>query len=70
MSKPKGSRYFDTQTPNFVISNGNMRLKKEIINISKSEGKTYSQFIREQLIKIAASYPESARKYKEDDDGC
>lgn len=59
----------NTETPDFWITNRNMKLKREIVNISKSEGKTYSQFCREQLIKIAASFPESARKYREDDDG-
>lgn len=59
----------NTETADFWIRNMNMRLKREIVNISKSEGKTYSQFCREQLIKIAAAYPESAKKYREEDDG-
>lgn len=64
-SNPKKSKETD-----FYITNRNSRLKREIVSIAKSEGKTYSQFCREKLISIAASYPERARQYQEEDDGC
>lgn len=57
-----------TNTPNFVIQNSSIKLKREIVSIAASEGKTYSQFIREQIIKVRNSYPDSARKYLESDD--
>lgn len=56
----------DTDRAEFHISNSNLRLKREIVNIAKSKGLTYSQFCRQELIRIAASYPDAARNYNED----
>ncbi len=60
------AKYTKEETPEFRISNRNKKLKREIVNIAKSQGKTYSQFCREKLIEIAASFPESARNYCDD----
>lgn len=60
----------NTNDPNFRIKNASMKLKRELIGIAKSEGKTLSQFCREHLSKVRNAYPESARNYQDDDDGC
>lgn len=54
----------------FYVRNKSVALKREIVNIAKSEGTTYSQFIRKKLMEIRDSYPESKRNYNANDDGC
>jgi fructose-1,6-bisphosphatase len=64
----KGS--FDkTKTGEFRITNTNLKLKREIINIAKANQMTYSQWCRSVLIKARDAASEQERNYSEDD-GC
>jgi hypothetical protein len=57
-------------SPDICIRNKNLKLKREIVSIAKSTGLTLSQFCRRELMKIAASYPDAAKNYRDDDDCC
>lgn len=52
----------ETKDPEFRISNTNLQLKKDIINIAANLGVTYSQFLRKEIIKIRDSFPEEKRR--------
>jgi hypothetical protein len=58
----------NTETPNFHIPNKNLKLKKEIINIASHKGVSYSQFLRQEIIRIRDSYPEHQRNKNAQDD--
>ncbi len=58
--------YKETNDPEFRITNKNLRLKREIINISKSKGMTYSQYCRSLIIKARNDASQQERDY----DGC
>jgi hypothetical protein len=51
-----------TETPKFFISNEDMQLKQEIINISGHLGLSYGQFLRQKIREIRNSYPEAMRR--------
>lgn len=50
------------------IRNRNGKLKRHLKNIAASEGMTLSNFCRRELIKVVATYPDTAKNYE--DDGC
>lgn len=63
----KGS-WKKTKDPEFRISNKNLRLKHEVINIAKANGMTYSQWCRSLIIKAHAAATPQERSYSEDED--
>lgn len=59
----------ETETPNLKLYNTSLELKKMLIRVAKSEGRTLTSWSIRQLKEAALRYPESARNYTEDD-GC
>lgn len=51
-----------TETPKFIVTNNNLQLKRDIINIAAHKGQTYSQLIRGLIIKFRDASPESERQ--------
>lgn len=52
----------NTKKPDFHIRNSNLDLKKEIINIAKHKGISYSAFLRSRIIEIRDSFPAHMRQ--------
>lgn len=52
----------NTDTPTFIITNNDLKLKREIINIADHLGIPYSQFVRNKLKEIRDSFPEHMKK--------
>ena len=57
----KGSKKNTNKAELYIPLNGNIKLKRQIINISSHKGITYSQFLRSEIIKLVEIYPSNIK---------
>lgn len=60
----------ETNTSEFRLYNTNLNFKKLCIRLAASEGTTLTPWAIRHLRAAANNYPDSAKNYKIDDDGC
>lgn len=59
----------ESLTPELRIYNTNIKIKRELMSIAKSEGMTLTKFVMKTMKEKAATFPAAAKNYL-DDDGC
>lgn len=58
----RGSKFKTDKDSLFIRLNGNITLKRQIINIATNKGMTYSQYLRGEIIKIVAATDERLKR--------
>lgn len=58
----KGSKFKTDKAELYIPLNGNITLKRQIINIATNKGMTYSQYLRGEIIKIVAATDEALKR--------